>query len=78
MLRGETNALVVLLRGDHEVARWPVERGGRPVLEVVEELARLQLAARRLGCEIRLRNPCARLAELLELVGLKGVLTDAD
>lgn len=40
----------------------------------VGELARLQLAARRLGAEIVLRAPDERLVELVELLGLTDVL----
>jgi hypothetical protein len=61
---------VVLTRGPAEVASWPLARGCRPDLAVVDELARLSLAARRLGCSIWLRDACEELAELLELVGL--------
>ena len=43
-------------------------------LEVVDELARVQLAARRIGCSIRLRDVREDLVELLDLVGLRGAL----
>lgn len=43
-------------------------------LTVVNELARLQLAARRLGCSIVLRGVGVRLAELLDFAGLTDVL----
>ena len=39
-------------------------------LELVDEVARWQLAARRLGCTIRLRGADCELRELLEFVGL--------
>jgi hypothetical protein len=68
-------ATVVLLRGPAELATWPLERDHRPDLAVVDDLARLQLAARRLGYSILLRDACPRLAELLELVGLSDQLT---
>ncbi len=51
--------------------------GQRPDLALVDRLARLQLAARRLGWAVRLRHPHdrrCRLTELLELVGLDGVM----
>jgi hypothetical protein len=57
--------VVVVLDGDLEI---PIRR--QPDLELVDGLARLQLAARRRGSTIRLRNPCRHLLELLELVGL--------
>jgi hypothetical protein len=45
-----------------------------PSLGDVEALARLQLAARRLGYRIRLRGASDRLRELLALTGLDGIL----
>ncbi len=40
----------------------------------VDVLARLQLTARRLGLEIRLRHASGELQELLAFVGLRDVL----
>jgi hypothetical protein len=45
-----------------------------PDLSVVDVLARLQLAARRVGWSIELCDPSAELCELLDLVGLARVL----
>ncbi len=59
-----------------EVARWPLERD-RGDLETVDEVARLQLAAKRLGCEIRLLDAKPELWELLELAGLTEVMHEA-
>jgi len=42
----------------------------------VDALARLQLAARRLGCRVRLRNASTELAELIAFMGLSDVLAD--
>lgn len=47
-----------------------------PDAVTVEALARLQLAARRTGCEVRLRNASAELLELLAFMGLRDVLPD--
>jgi anti-anti-sigma regulatory factor len=47
-----------------------------PDLAVVDALARLQLAARRLGYSIGLRNPSPELRALLDLVGLADVVRD--
>jgi hypothetical protein len=69
-----TDARVVLLRGDTEVASWLLAGWDRPDLAVVDELARLQLAARLLGCSIQLRHAYAGLSALLDLVGLGEVL----
>ena len=52
-------------------------RRGRPGLALVDELARTQLRARRLGCRIELRDACAELWALLDLVGLTDVVTAA-
>ena len=42
----------------------------------VDALARLQLAARRHGCQIRLRGTSEGLRELLDFMGLSEVLPD--
>jgi anti-anti-sigma regulatory factor len=44
---------------------------GPPGLDAVELLARLELAARRAGGRIRLRDPDPALLALLDLVGLR-------
>ena len=48
--------------------------GPRADLRTVEALARLQLVARRLGCELRLHHAPADLRCLLEFTGLSEVL----
>ncbi|HWC37187.1 MAG TPA: hypothetical protein VG476_01605 [Acidimicrobiales bacterium] len=65
---------MILARDDEELAAWPLWWLGRPTLEAVDELARLQLLARSLGCSIQLRNVGAELWELLDFVGLREVL----
>jgi ABC-type transporter Mla MlaB component len=70
-------ATVVLVCGDAEVASWPLAALDCPDVAVVNELARLQLAARRLGCSIRLHAACTELCELLDLVGLGELLSGA-
>jgi hypothetical protein len=65
---------VVLTCGETEVARWPLPGGHDPDLSVVDLLARLHLAARRLGCSIRLSDPPGPLLALIELTGLSGVI----
>ena len=44
----------------------------------VDALARLQLAAGRMGMRIELRNACPQLVDLLDLVGLLGLIEGAD
>jgi hypothetical protein len=48
--------------------------GRRATVDVVNVLAREQLAARRAGRRVRFRNVGEELRALLELVGLTGVL----
>ncbi len=67
-------------------ARFALERSGkgrlvcdvsallRPDAVTVEALARVQLTARRLGARMWLRDACGDLRDLLEFVGLGGVL----
>lgn len=50
---------------------------GPPGLGTVDLLARLELAARRAGGRIRLRNPSPALRALLDLVGLRFDAVDA-
>jgi hypothetical protein len=45
-----------------------------PNADAIDALARLQLAARRLGLQIRLRHASAELQELLAFVGLRDAL----
>jgi hypothetical protein len=69
---GSRTVVVIVLDG---VELTTVELVPGPVdLGVVDALARLQLAARRLGGELLLRHPDPELVGLLELVGLAGVL----
>jgi hypothetical protein len=67
------DAFVVLMRGDVEIACWPLTGDAPPDLSLVDHLARLKVAARRLGCSIWLRGDCGELGKLLDLVGLAGV-----
>jgi hypothetical protein len=71
--RRDPDVTVVLVRGDTEVAAWPLAGSDRPDLAVVDDLARMLLGARRLGCSVRLRGAGAALLELLDLVGLGDV-----
>jgi ABC-type transporter Mla MlaB component len=48
--------------------------GVDPDAVTVDALARLQLAARRNGCEVRLRNASAALLDLVEFMGLTDVI----
>jgi ABC-type transporter Mla MlaB component len=65
---------VVLTRNGRVVASWPLPACGRPDMAVVDQLARLHLEAKRLGCSIVLRNVGPDLVEMLELSGLDDVV----
>jgi ABC-type transporter Mla MlaB component len=47
-----------------------------PDAVTVDALARLQLAARRNGCRVRLRHASQELRDLVDFMGLAEVLTD--
>jgi hypothetical protein len=70
-------ALVLAADGDEEVAIGLVF-GQNAGLAEVDVLARLQLAARRLGCTIRLRGATTELRQLLDLVGLLQLVDEPD
>jgi ABC-type transporter Mla MlaB component len=50
--------------------------GVPPDAVCVDALARLQLAARRFGCQVHLRNASDELRELVAFMGLENVLPD--
>jgi uncharacterized protein len=53
-------------------------RGVEPDAVTVDALCRLQLAARRIGCQVRLRHASDGLLELVEFMGLTDVLPDRE
>ena len=50
--------------------------GVEPDAVTVDALSRLQLAARRSGCQVRLRHASDELLELVTFMGLEDVLPD--
>ena len=70
----EGDTMVVLLYGGIAVTSWPLPGSGRSGLGLVDELARLQLAARRVGCSIEVHQAAPELSGLLALVGLADVV----
>ena len=70
-LPGLCDRVCSLLSTAGDVVRCDVA-GVEPDAVTVDALARLQLAASRVGCGIRLVAASRRLAELLELAGLSG------
>ena len=65
----------VLARSGAEVALCDV-RGVRADAVTVDALARLQLAARRHACQVRLRNASGELLDLVAFLGLADVLPE--
>jgi len=74
-LPGLCNRVCALLRTSGDVVTCDVA-GVDPDAVTVDALARLQLAARRLGCEVRLQDASAALLEVVELMGLTHVLAE--
>ena len=75
-LPGLCDRICALLReGRAEVAFCDIE-GVEPDAVTVDALARLQLAARRCACRVRLRGASDELRALVAFMGLAEVLTD--
>jgi len=66
-----------LERSRAHVALCDLDELVEPDLVSVDALARLELAARRIGCGIRLRDAPPELGGLLVFVGLDGVIPRA-
>ena len=60
--------------GDAETVICDVSGVVDPDTVAVDALARLQLTARRLGYQIKLRSACHDLQDLLALTGLRDVV----
>jgi ABC-type transporter Mla MlaB component len=65
----------LLAESEADVALCDVS-GVDPDAVTVDALARLQLAARRTGCRVRLRNASSELRDLVAFMGLSDVLPD--
>ena len=67
---------MVLERDGEDVLLGPVYGADRCDLRFVDDLLRVQLAARRFGWSIRLREVRSDLRELIELAGLSTDLVE--
>ena len=67
-----TRVCALLSAGEGKVALCDVS-GVEPDAVTVDALARLQLAARRQGCKVQLRNASDELLELVAFMGLEDV-----
>jgi ABC-type transporter Mla MlaB component len=73
-----TRVRVRLESSDDEVLVCDVGAVTEPDVGAIDALACLQLTARRLGREVRLRNPSRELLGLLDLCGLSDVLAGVE
>ena len=75
-LPGLCDRVCVLLGGSGASVAFCDVSGVEPDAVTVDALARLQLAARRTGCQVRLRSASDELLELVDFIGLTDVLPD--
>jgi ABC-type transporter Mla MlaB component len=75
-LPGLCNRVCALVEGSGTAVVRCDMSGVEPDAVTVDALARLQLAARRHGCCVRLRHTSDRLRELVVFMGLSDVLAD--
>jgi ABC-type transporter Mla MlaB component len=75
-LPGLCERVCALLAGGEATVAVCDVRSVEPDAVTVEALARLQLAARRSGCQVRLREASPELRRLIGFMGLDAVLPD--
>jgi ABC-type transporter Mla MlaB component len=75
-LQGLCDRVCALLRAEAPEVAFCDVRGIDPDAVTVDALCRLQLAASRCGCQVRLRHASRELLELVELMGLRDVLPE--
>jgi ABC-type transporter Mla MlaB component len=75
-LPGLCDRVCALLEGSSAAVALCDVTGIEPDAVTVDALARLQLAARRHGCQVRLRDASDQLIELVAFMGLRDVLPD--
>jgi ABC-type transporter Mla MlaB component len=75
-LPGLCKRVCTLLAGSDAAVALCDVRGVAPDAVTVDALARLQLAVRRHGYEVQLHHASDELLELLDFMGLRGVLPD--
>jgi len=75
-LPGLCDRVCALLSGQCGCVAYCDVRDVTPDAATVDALARLQLAAGRNGCQVRLRNASPELLELVSFLGLADVLPE--
>ncbi len=73
-LPGLCDRVCGLLERSEAVVAYCRVRGVEPDAVTVDALARLQLAARRSGCTVRLRGASSELCAVVEFMGLADVI----
>jgi ABC-type transporter Mla MlaB component len=73
-LPGLCQRVCAVLRASRARVAFCDVKGVEPDAVTVDALARLQLAAQRYGCRVRLCNASAELLDLVEFMGLENVL----
>jgi ABC-type transporter Mla MlaB component len=73
-LPGLARRVCMLLESSGATLAWCDVGGIGADAVVVDALARLQLAARRYGAQVRLRNASAELVSLIAFMGLEDVV----
>jgi ABC-type transporter Mla MlaB component len=77
-LPGLSDRVCMLLSASRAAVVLCDVRGVEPDAVTVDALCRLQLAARRHACEVRLRHASDELRALIAFMGLTGVLAEED
>jgi ABC-type transporter Mla MlaB component len=75
-LQGLCDRVCAVLSGSGATVAICNVAGVEPDAVTVDALARLQLAARRVGCQVRLRDASAELRDLVAFMGLQDVLPE--
>ena len=75
-LPGLCNRVCALLRAETPEVAFCDVRGVDRDAVTVDALCRLQLAASRCGCQVRLRHASPELLDLVEFMGLRDVLPE--
>jgi len=76
-LPGLSDRICALLEGSAARVALCDVTGVDPDAVTVDALARLQVAAKRRGCRVHLRNASGELLELVAFMGLDSVLVEA-
>jgi ABC-type transporter Mla MlaB component len=76
-LRGLCDRVCAMLQASRAEVAFCDVSGVDPDAVTVDALARLQLAARRCTCQVRLCHASAELLELVAFMGLRDVLPDS-